>query len=264
MLARALMGMASAICCGCVNFAPTPLDFPKNDDTSATYSKYTGPAPQATIRDIEAQTWAYFGAWRKAAQNRREGQFLSGEAMFVGAITAAIAAIRESKEGAMIGAGLAGAGSIVQSHYALAIQATNYDAGSKAMHCVYDLMHEIDQGTWDILFDPSTGAFRVGGATEDVKKLSTIPRAANGAIAEIVQKLYTAQANVQLAVPNPKEIRDAFTNYNKAETTAPAKFANRNLFFGVAVSPLASIPDATLDKLLKMPEAFKACVATFS
>ena len=263
---RKLFGaFALTLCSGCAMFAPTPLSFPADSDTNATYKDYIGIPGKAAIGGIRDQIWQYFGAWRKAAQERRTAMFYGGEATFVGVVTAAVAAIRQSKEGGLIGAGLASAGTLFNSHYALAVQATNYDSGAKAMRCLHDVLTEVDDNTWNKLFD-GQGGFLPDGNSEELRKISGIPAAANGAIGDIVQKLYTAQVSVQLVTPSPTEIKDAFTSYSKADQAASTKVvAIRNLPAPRGGSnAIATIPDVTLDKLVKMPEALKACVATFS
>ena len=79
----------------------------------------------------------------EAAGQRREGNYWSNEGVFAGTITVAAAGVRNSPEGGLIGSILAAGSALFSSHYALEVQAKNYEAGAEAMRCIHGKLSDV-------------------------------------------------------------------------------------------------------------------------
>lgn len=249
---------------GCVALNPNSIPHPSKQGQTYTSPPALGPMPERSIAGIRSQAWAYANTWADAATRVRDYGFYANELTFIGTITAVAAGIRKSSEGTLIGAILAAGGPLLSSHYALTVQATNYDTAAKGMDCIFTALNAVGDDTWRDWFDESTGSFKADpGSDARLQKIQEIPQIANKALHDVVWKLRTAQSAVQLVIPDASSVREAY-----------GKLAEQNANSGSTVTKLRSIAprdragtsgpqqEAQLAMLGKVPEEIAACLAT--
>lgn len=257
-------------CCGCAGLKPTPITIP---DTSkhAEYEAALGfKGDKRGIRDIEAALVDYEGAWKLRAQAIRDNRYYANETSFVAAVATAIAGIRQSAEGILIGSGTLALSSAYASHFNFTVQAANYTNARKAMHCIRREINTVDMATWDILFD-ANGQYQLDTSEEAHRDVASTPSVAIQSIQDIVDKLDAAQDSVSLAVPDPSALRDSFNKYSTAQQGASVKAdkarnnvtakSTRVASMLAAAASAKTISDEMWKKLLLVPAAMRNCVA---
>jgi hypothetical protein len=257
----------------CAPLKPTPITMPDAAQHSE-YRKLLGYTGKRTIADLKAALENYEGAWQKATQLARDNKYWSNELSFVGAIATAVAGIRKSQEGILIGGGTVAASSAYSAHYNFDVQSANYQNAKKGMRCIRRELEKIDQGTWDIAFDPASGGFNLDTSDETLREVAGIPDAVVGAMEDIVDKLDTAQASVALAVPSPSALRESFTKYTDAAKEADQKakqlkiampnLAQKHATGSIqanALTAASQLSEETLKKLILVKPAIRNCVA---
>lgn len=277
-----------ALCGACAGMKPTPPAEPSTSETAA-YHDALGFKGDPGIRNIRENTINYEGAWKLRTQAIRDTRYYANELSFVAAIATAIAGIRQSTEGVMIGGGTAALASTYSSHYNFTVQVANYVNARKAMRCIRTEIDKVDMSTWGILFDAS-GRYLIDTTDEAHRDVANIPDAGRDAVNDIVSKLEYVQDAVVLAVPQPSALRDSFTSYSNAEQNAGNKAqhakaavatpppdpstTNVNVFNALdfteksaamarfqAAAKAPTISEETWKKLLLVGPAIKNCVA---
>ena len=282
---KAMFLICCALCGACAGMKPTPPAEPLAAD-SANYANALGFKGDPGIENIRANTINYEGAWKQETQAIRDTRYYANELSFVGAIATAIAGIRQSTEGVMIGGGTAALASTYSSHYSFTVQVANYVNARKAMRCVRNEIDKVDMPTWNILFD-SKGRYLIDTTDEAHRDVASVPEIGRDAVNDIIAKLEYVQDAVVLAVPQPSALRDSYTNYTNAQQGAGQKanaakaavssptdpsqattysaldLSGRNAAmarFQAAVKA-ATISEETWKKLLLVGPAIKNCVA---
>jgi hypothetical protein len=237
-------------------------------------SKYLALPHETDIRMITQQMRAYAGTWADARDTLNQWNFVAGEGIFYGGITAAIGGIVSSPHTAIVGTALAGGASLLTNHYALKVQSTNYGSASDAMQCLYNSVTDVSPAIWS-LFDPDgnlippKAAFS-GPALDGYDTLVVLIPTVNDSMNKVVATLAKAQASVVLVTPSVADITQAISGAVKSKQAADAMtqpLARALNVPGVrlarAAVPPVSLPDAAVALALQLPATLQKCNAAF-
>jgi hypothetical protein len=278
---RALGAVLLAIMLGGCSFMAPRVEMPKMGpadevDPAKKYpvnSKYLALPHETDIRMITQQMRAYAGTWADARDTLNQWNFVSGEGIFYGGITAAIGGIVNSPHTAIVGTALAGGASLLTNHYALKIQATNYGNASDAMQCLYNSVTDVSPAIWN-LYDlggnliPPKSDFS-GPALAGYDTLVVLIPTINDSMNKVVAALAKAQASVTLVTPSVADITQAISVAAKSKQasdgiSAPVAIA---LASSARVKTLSggpiSLPDAAVALALQLPATLQKCNAAF-